>query len=63
MRRVLRPEWGQISQLVFEKIKTPKTKEVNSLDETECGDGGYGSAGYGSFKIQRLAPNRIQLIS
>ena len=58
MRRLLRSEGGQISQLVFEKSKTPKTKEVNNLDETECGDGGYGS-----FKIQRLVPSRIQLIS
>ena len=33
----------KIAQLIFEKIKTPAVKEVNSLEGTGHGDRGYGS--------------------
>ena len=35
----------KIAQIVFEKIKTPKIKEVKSLEGTERGDDGFGSTG------------------
>ena len=35
----------KIAQLIFEKIKTPVIKEVDSLDGTSRGDKGFGSTG------------------
>lgn len=35
----------KITQLVILPIATPKLKQVDSLDETERGDGGFGSTG------------------
>ena len=35
----------RIAQLGFEKIKTPKIKEVNELEGTDQGRKGYGSIG------------------
>ena len=35
----------KIAQLIFEKIKTPTVKEVDSLEGTGRGDKGYGSTG------------------
>ena len=35
----------RIAQLVLEKIETPEVKHVVSLDETERGEGGFGSTG------------------
>ena len=33
----------RIAQLIFEKIKTPKIKELEELDGTDRGASGYGS--------------------
>lgn len=35
----------RIAQMIFEKIHIPKLQEVESLDETRRGDGGFGSTG------------------
>lgn len=35
----------RIAQLIIEKIETPDILMVDSLDETERGDGGFGSTG------------------
>ena len=35
----------RIAQLIFEKIKTPEIKEMNDLEGTDRGTGGYGSTG------------------
>lgn len=35
----------RVAQLVIEKIATPKIEVVPSLDETERGEGGFGSTG------------------
>ena len=35
----------RITQLIFEKIKTPKIKEMDDLEGTDRGAGGYGSTG------------------
>lgn len=35
----------RIAQLICEKIIYPKLQEVNSLDNTDRGDGGFGSTG------------------
>ena len=35
----------RIAQLIFEKIKTPQIKDVQSLEETRRGNRGYGSTG------------------
>ena len=35
----------RIAQIIFEKIKTPPIKELDSLEGTDRGTGGYGSTG------------------
>ena len=40
----------RIAQLIFEKIKTPKIKECESLEGTDRGTGGYGSTGINASK-------------
>ena len=35
----------RIAQLIIEKIATPVIEEVGSLEETDRGDGGFGSTG------------------
>lgn len=40
----------RIAQLILERIVTPEVVEVESLDETERGEGGYGSTGVKSSK-------------
>ena len=35
----------RIAQLIIEKIATPMIEEVGSLEETDRGDGGFGSTG------------------
>jgi len=35
----------RIAQLVLERIATPEVEEVASLEETERGEGGFGSTG------------------
>jgi dUTP pyrophosphatase len=35
----------RIAQLIIERIATPKFVQVGSLDETDRGDGGFGSTG------------------
>ena len=35
----------RVAQLVLEKIMTPEIMEVDELDETERGAGGFGSTG------------------
>ena len=42
----------RIAQLIFEKIKTPIVKEMNELEETDRGVGGYGSTGMKAVKDQ-----------
>ena len=34
-----------IAQLILERIETPQVKKVASLDDTDCGAGGFGSTG------------------
>ncbi|KAI8979560.1 dUTPase-like protein [Mycotypha africana] len=36
----------RIAQLIIEKISTPEVVEVESLEESERGHGGFGSTGY-----------------
>jgi len=38
-------EGDRIAQLIIEKISTPEVVEVESLDETARGEGGFGSTG------------------
>ncbi|SAM82407.1 probable dUTP pyrophosphatase [Ustilago bromivora] len=38
-------EGDRIAQLIIEKISTPKVQQVESLDETLRGEGGFGSTG------------------
>ena len=40
----------RIAQLIFEKIKTPKIKEVEELGESGRGEHGYGSTGVSAGK-------------
>lgn len=35
----------KVAQLVLQKIKTPTLVEVESFEDTERGDGGFGSTG------------------
>ena len=35
----------KIAQILIQKIETPEIKEVENLDETSRGDGGFGSTG------------------
>ena len=42
----------RIAQLIFEKIKTPIVKEMNELEGTDRGVGGYGSTGIKAVKDQ-----------
>ena len=35
----------KVAQLIFEKIKTPVIKEVDSLEDTDRGNKGFGSTG------------------
>ena len=35
----------RITQIIFEKIKTPETKELVSLGDTDRGASGYGNTG------------------
>jgi len=38
-------EGDRVAQLIIEKIHTPEVLEVNDLDETIRGAGGFGSTG------------------
>lgn len=38
----------RVAQLILERIATPEVVEVESLDETTRGTGGYGSTGVAS---------------
>lgn len=38
----------RIAQLILERIVTPEVEEVEDLDSTVRGAGGYGSTGVGS---------------
>lgn len=38
----------RVAQLILERIITPEVVEVDSLDATERGAGGYGSTGVAS---------------
>ena len=42
----------KIAQLIFEKIKTLTTKEVNILEGTRRGDRGYGNTGINANKSE-----------
>ena len=35
----------RIAQLILERIETPQVKKVATLDNTDCGAGGFGSTG------------------
>ena len=35
----------RIAQIIFEKIRTPQIKELDSLEGIDRGAGGYGSTG------------------
>lgn len=45
MRQRTVNEGDRIAQLIIEKISTPEVQEVESLDETLRGAGGFGSTG------------------
>ena len=63
----------RIAQLIFEKIKTPKIKEVDELEGTDRGSKGYGSSGISAgtkedcsesaqvqdVKIKKNQPNKL----
>ena len=40
----------RVAQLILERIVTPTVVEVDSLDDTERGAGGYGSTGVSEKK-------------
>jgi dUTP pyrophosphatase len=40
----------RVAQLILERIVTPAVVEVDSLDDTERGAGGYGSTGVSEKK-------------
>ena len=40
------PKGTKLAQLVLEKIYQEKFEIVNELDETDRGEGGFGSTGY-----------------
>lgn len=45
-REAIRIERGmRIAQLVVQRVELPEFREVDSLDDTDRGDGGYGSTG------------------
>lgn len=49
-------EGDRIAQLIIEKISTPEVVEVESLDETARGEGGFGSTGgFGAKVAQAVA--------
>ena len=48
----------KVAQLIFEKIKTPTVKEVDSLEETGRGDRGYGSTGISGSQSDQLKTSR-----
>ena len=50
----------KISQLIFEKIKTPAIVETDSLEETGRGDKGIGSAGIKSTEKDPNNQNSVQ---
>ncbi len=35
----------QIAQMLIQKVESPKIEEINELDDTERGEGGFGSTG------------------
>jgi dUTP pyrophosphatase len=39
------PAQSKIAQLIFEKIETPELEVVENLDDTNRGEGGFGSTG------------------
>ena len=41
----------RIAQLIFEKIKTPELKELDSLEGTGRGEEGYGSTGVSAAEL------------
>ena len=45
----------RIAQLILEVIATAEVEEVNSLDETERGNGGFGSTGISAPSNKRHA--------
>ena len=50
----------RIAQLIFEKIKTPIVKEINELEGTDRGAGGYGSTGVEVVKNQNDAERKLE---
>ena len=45
----------RIAQPIFEKMKTPKIKEIDSLEGTDRGTRGYGSTGVDTAKANENA--------
>jgi dUTP pyrophosphatase len=41
----------RIAQLILERIMTPKVQEVQELDDTDRGAGGFGSTGVSSLPV------------
>ena len=48
----------KVAQLIFEKIKTPTVKEVDSLEGTGRGDRGYGSTGISGSQSNQFKTSR-----
>ena len=48
----------KVAQLIFEKIKTPVLKEVDSLEDTD-----RGNKGFGSTEIKTILRIRVSSIS
>ena len=44
-------EGDRIAQLILERILTPEVIEVESLEDTERGAGGYGSTGVAAVTV------------
>jgi hypothetical protein len=60
----------RIAQLILEKIVTPPVLEVESLEETERGSGGYGSTGTSTIVshapvnplVEAIQPSNIEKV-
>ena len=52
----------RISQLIIEKIKTPKIKETDNLEGTDRGAKGYGSTGVSAERKDDITES-VQIVS
>lgn len=53
-RDVVLPSGSRIAQLIIERISTPCVIEVEELDATKRGSGGFGSTGMGTLSLPKI---------